>query len=720
MDVVEIYVKSKEYNLSRIGPLFMVLDMFNDENIEINYKLRDSNDISKVFSTYSQSFSIPASDNNTALLRHYFDPDVYNIYKKNYIDAKIYINRQLFKIGKIDIQESRINSYNITFLSGGATLKDLIGDTLITDIYTKKSLDGTYKILPSTTLEWSRDSIFNMLESAPFSGKIVPLISNKRVWSYDTGLPTDIKWINNSKQLPQAIDARELRPAIKFNKIIYDIFEAYDININCPILNTTEVSNLFIHITGENLYSTPQKLSITKNFGSYSYLGKSTKDWNISSNLNPINTITISLVDPTTNQRGFFNVFIDIKDAYESTRNLEVMFRFIDQRPGKVGNILSEVASIKEGNKLVGKLLIMRELYGGITTLNPLEFSIEIITTTTAKWGNVEYTLRVEDSPRTFIYQKKSSGNANLLQDFLIDLNKSLPKMKIIDFLSSFFKMFNVFVFQDDELDVLNLYTKVDFQGDEVVYNLVDNKYSIKTQKAFNKYNFKHNESKYFSNIAFKKAVGRDFGELIYDTGIIQNKGIYEIKTEFSIVPQTFIENTSVVTQYGFDDSAPTDDSVTTRGYGFSGLYNSLYEEMTIFYYNGLQNLVNESTELISFGYRGDTTTKKLTKYPRVSIVSSFQEEYYLNSLGFNVEVNLYPVTFLYTRNLYYNYYSELINSLTDINKNNYYYKVLLSPIEILNFNLKNTVIIGERAYSIEEATINITNGITSLVLKNK
>lgn len=725
MGTVEIYVKSKEHTLSRIGASYMVLDMFDKENIQINYKLRDSSDIAKVFSTYSQSFSIPASDNNTALLRHFFDSDVVDKTKKNYLEAKVYINRQLFKLGKINMLEARYEgnkcvSYNITFLTGGATLKELVGDTLISDIYHKPSQDKSYKNIPTTTLEWTRDNIYQMVNSAPFAGKIVPLISNKRVWSYDTGLPTDIKWVNGSTNLPKAIDARELRPAIRFNKIIYDIFEAYGIDIDCPMLNRQEVANLFIHCTGENLYSTSQKISVTKAFGSYGYIGISTKDWDVSANLNPTNTITISTVDPTTNQKGFFNVIIDMKDAYEPTKDLEVLFRFIDQRPGRVGNLLAEIPSVVEENKIVGKLPILKELYGGISTLNPLEFSVEMITSATASWTSVEFSLRVEDSPRTFIYQKRSLNNANLLQDYLVDLTKSLPEMKIIDFLSSFFKMFNVFVFQDDVNEILNLYTPQDFQGKEVFYELVDDKYSIKTQDAYNKYNFKHKDSEYFSNKAFKKAVGMEFGQLIYDTGVKENKGTYEVATEFSIVPQTFIKGTSVVTQYGFDSSNPTDDPVNPRGYGFNGLYNSVYGEVTLFYYNGLQNLVDESTNNISFGFRGDTTTKQLTKYPRVSIVSSFQEQFYVGSLGFQAEVNLYPSTFVYKRNLYSNYYANVIERLVDVNVKNYIYKTLLTPIEILNFKLIDTVIIGERAYSVEEASINITSGEATLTLKNK
>ena len=40
------------------------VDLFSDETIEINSSIQDFRDIGKIFSDYTQSFNVPASDTN--------------------------------------------------------------------------------------------------------------------------------------------------------------------------------------------------------------------------------------------------------------------------------------------------------------------------------------------------------------------------------------------------------------------------------------------------------------------------------------------------------------------------------------------------------------------------------------------------------------------------------------------------------------------------------
>lgn len=727
MGIVEIYVgvAPKPADGIEFVPTYYKLDLFEDESINLNHKLKDSNDIAKVFSTYSQTFSIPATFNNTKTLSYFFDADVVSNTKKNYVDAKIYVNKQLFKKGKINITEGKFEkevakSYSITFLTGGATLKELVGDTLVTDIYSKESFDGSYTLKNSSEIGWDRDNVFNLVNSPSFSNFIVPLISNKRVWSYNTGASSDVKWVNSSTNLPKAIDIRELRPAIKYKKVLQDIFSAYNIPIDCPLLNTSKLNNLFIHITGENLYSAPQKLAVSDGWTSYQddpFLPVVPHQWDVTTS--GTDTINIFPTNNATTQVGVFNISFDIQDAYNSSEKLDVEFRIIDQRPGKVGQLITSLRGIElGGNKIYASLHIDKTLYGGITTANPLKFSIEVVTSNVATWDDVDYGLFITNNPRTYLYGKKNFFNGNAFYNTNVQLEKSLPEMKIIDFLSSFFKMFNIYVFQEDNSDVLKLYTVDEFVGDEVEYNLVNDSSTAKTQEAYNRYDFRHKESNYFSNVAFRKAVGREYGQLIYNTGIKENKGIYEVTTDYSIVPQTFIAGTNIVTQYGFDSSNPTDDFVGSGGYGSNGLYTPNTGEMTLFYYNGTDFLKDEGGANITLGFRGNTQTKQLTKYPIVTITNDITTPL-TSSIGFQLEINIYPIGFNYNKTLYSEYYSDIVESLVGINKKTYDYECILTPIQILDFSLINTVIIRNRRYKIEEAVVNIVTGKTKLKLIN-
>ena len=46
------------------------VDLFNDETIEVTSTIQDFRDISKIFSDYTQSFNVPASDTNNKRYIH--------------------------------------------------------------------------------------------------------------------------------------------------------------------------------------------------------------------------------------------------------------------------------------------------------------------------------------------------------------------------------------------------------------------------------------------------------------------------------------------------------------------------------------------------------------------------------------------------------------------------------------------------------------------------
>ena len=50
---------------------YLQLELFNDEQVIINSSIQNIFDISKVFTDYSQSFTIPASTINNVIFKHF-------------------------------------------------------------------------------------------------------------------------------------------------------------------------------------------------------------------------------------------------------------------------------------------------------------------------------------------------------------------------------------------------------------------------------------------------------------------------------------------------------------------------------------------------------------------------------------------------------------------------------------------------------------------------
>jgi hypothetical protein len=55
---------------------YLQLELFNDEQIVVNSSVQNISDISKVFTDFSQSFTVPASAINNAIFKHFYQSDI--------------------------------------------------------------------------------------------------------------------------------------------------------------------------------------------------------------------------------------------------------------------------------------------------------------------------------------------------------------------------------------------------------------------------------------------------------------------------------------------------------------------------------------------------------------------------------------------------------------------------------------------------------------------
>ena len=108
------------------------VDLFNDESVNITQSIQNVKDISKIFTDFSRSFTIPASKANNKILKHYNNKDIVNGFdarlKK---EASIQINNKPFRDGKVkldgvNVKDGVTASYKITFFGNTVNLKDIL------------------------------------------------------------------------------------------------------------------------------------------------------------------------------------------------------------------------------------------------------------------------------------------------------------------------------------------------------------------------------------------------------------------------------------------------------------------------------------------------------------------------------------------------------------------------------------------------------------------
>ena len=116
------------------------LELFQDEQISVNSSVQNIADISKVFTDFSQSFTVPASPYNNEIFEHFYQSDVdgtidHNIRRR----AKIEIDLTDFRRGKIQLEKANlkdghVESYTITFYGDIRTLKDAFGEDKLNNL----------------------------------------------------------------------------------------------------------------------------------------------------------------------------------------------------------------------------------------------------------------------------------------------------------------------------------------------------------------------------------------------------------------------------------------------------------------------------------------------------------------------------------------------------------------------------------------------------------
>ena len=176
------------------------VEMFKETNITITDTIKDVKDVSKVFTEYSQTFSIPASKINNKIFKHYYNSDIQNGFDARIrATAKIELNSIPFKNGYIrlegvDLRNNKPHTYKITFFGNTVSLKNLLGDDLLSSL---SWLDNFSKKDNGDDLLWNEEDVRDYLTSA----------NNKTVDGVEYLRPIQVPLLTHSQRLTYDSDS---------------------------------------------------------------------------------------------------------------------------------------------------------------------------------------------------------------------------------------------------------------------------------------------------------------------------------------------------------------------------------------------------------------------------------------------------------------------------------------------------------------------------------
>jgi hypothetical protein len=181
------------------------------------------------------------------------------------------------------------------------------------------------------------------------------------------------------------------------------------------------------------------------------------------------------------------------------------------------------------------------------------------ITFDTIKWS-VQYEPPNEQQPWGSTY---TISNYEFLNTFEFDITQQIPNIKIIDFLSGLFKMFNLTAYVEKNKTEITVKTLDDFYLEGGSYDItkyVDvSKSQVNVALPYREINFKHEDTKTFLAAKHTQISGSNWGESQYDSGQKLDGSIYNVKTPFAQMKYERL----------IDENTNNGDGITTAQYGW-------------------------------------------------------------------------------------------------------------------------------------------------------
>jgi hypothetical protein len=224
------------------GTIAKRIELFEDEKISLTSSIQNVNDISKVFTDYSQSFTIPASDNNNKIFRHWYENSLNNGFdQRRRYDGYIELDTQLFRTGKwqlesATIKNNRVEDYKITFYGELKSLTDKFSEDKLSDV----------RELNEFTIPYSGTNVRSLVTTATPQDVMFPLITSDRVWQYGGGGADDISTSGG------AINFNELFPAIKVSRVLDAIADKYNVTFSGSFLQQQKFDKAYLWLKGND------------------------------------------------------------------------------------------------------------------------------------------------------------------------------------------------------------------------------------------------------------------------------------------------------------------------------------------------------------------------------------------------------------------------------------------------------------------------------------
>jgi hypothetical protein len=624
------------------------VDLFKDEAITLTDSQQNIGDISLVFAPFTQQFNLPASSTVNKIFKHYYNNDIINGYDARFrVDAIIKLDGADYKIGKIrldsvSMKDNKAYAYKVVFFGNTTSLNDIFGDETLSALNPLNAYDISFD---AATNDF-RNAFTDGLQSAGVVATndsnrnlIVPLITLENYYSYDSTNTITTPNLHNVNFFTEL--QTELKPAIKSKRIIEAIQTQYNIEFN--MVDETGITSFFDSDVFDELYlwMHREKSPITAPETVPPTFGVNTLQRNKKL------TFANFTYDSGTNYLSGGNLVISdeylysIRITFQTAADRELEIITIDKPTNELLDYQTIITNANNFN------ITLRDLNSG--TLSSRTFDLEFRINATTDLG----TSFVAKPQGVFITRKLRSDNSAVdtgtfgYSAFTLQSNiyvqDYLPKMKVIDYLTTLFKMFNLTAYTKRGSSKIYVETFDDFMStgnthDISKYIVIDSN-TIDRPVPYSIINFQYSPSVTQTSLRYLNQFSQQFGNLNYSAPDKYDGQSYQVQVDGqrSQLINIIDENSDLTgLVYGWWVDAESKTALGSPYMFFNNLLDAADYPITASafdQYNAPSNVTGDRNHTLNFGieyneYTGNVNENSLfSRFYSQYIVKLFEEQ---------------------------------------------------------------------------------------------
>ena len=671
------------------------LDLFSDESINVTQSIQNIKDISKIFTDFSRSFTVPASKTNNKIFKHYNNKNIvggFDARKK--VEARLEINNKPFRGGKIkldgvNLKDGVTASYKITFIGNTVNLKDIVAEEKLETLDWLDNFTLNYSATQvKDALQNGKDFTFN--QQVYPDAIVAPLITNTTRLFYDSvdAYPAYPNEQGGNLYVQPTYDAtthsgvyyEELEYSIRVHLIVKAIEQEYGLVFSTDFFNETnlEYYNLYMWLHRDK--------------------GRVFEGDSITTLAEPFEEGTRSRFRLFQDKLIVFNADVGSKINYtlSVTTNTAATFKVIVKKDGATYNS----TTVENGTTVQ-----LSGILQSSSTGYKVYVESEDVFTFTATWDILDVLNGEELTSST------TNVQMNTVREFIITENT--PNMKIIDFLNGLFKTFNLTAYEQDGtiyIDTLDRYYAASTHVWELDKHIDAKDEVVDNALPFQEIDFKYKGTNTFLAKKHTNVFAQEWGELRYtseDGFNDASPNVYSVELPFEHVKyERLLDN--------------ADKSNTNVMYGwFADDKGSSYVGEPLIFYP-IQNSGTDIQFLNNENYIDANSRTIINNYFVPSNSLSLNSAESTSNLNFYLQANEYTFTPAFTGTLFAKFYRAYIRNVFDVRNRLTKLTAKLPLNFLLKFQLNDKIRFRGNYYKINSITSDLLTGKATLELINQ